>query len=333
MKRIGYLYEKFISEENWELAVKKAMQNKKSYHSVKRFVEKGADYPEKIRQEVINNTFEFKGYSVKKIYEPKERTLYISRFEERIFHWACMNIIIPIFEKCFFANSYACRKGKGQHKGSLKCAEMTRKYKYAVDIDARKFYPSINHDVLKRDLRKKIKDDKFLACLDAIIDSHDTGVPIGNYSSQIFGNIYMTKLDEFCNKLDGCKGVVRYCDNSILFFNDKNKARKAIEFIKAFYRDVLKMDMSKCELYPTSQGVDFVGYRCFKKTVLVRKRTMLRIKRRIRRISVKLENGCCNIKRAIGQVASALGWCKHASSGLTAVLLEMLDGLKQLAKV
>ena len=71
-----------------------------------------------------------------------------------------MNIIIPIFEKTFYANSYACRKGKGQHKGVLKCAELTRKHKWVVDIDARKFYPSMNHDVLKADLRKKIKDEK-----------------------------------------------------------------------------------------------------------------------------------------------------------------------------
>lgn len=329
MKRVGWLWEKVISKENWELAVKKAMAHKKTYYSVKRFLDKGADYPEKLRQQVINGTFEFKGYSTRKIYEPKERTLYISRFEERILHWACMNIIIPIFEKTFYANSYACRKGKGQHKGALKCAELTRKHKWVVDIDARKFYPSMNHDVLKADLRKKIKDEMLLACLDRIIDSHEQGVPIGNYSSQIFGNIYMTKLDEFCNRIDGCKGCVRYCDNSLLFFDDKEKALKARDLLKQFYVDKLKMTMSKCEVYPTSHGVDFVGYRSFKDTVRVRRRTLCRIKRRIN----KIKKGYKNYKKALGQLASALGWCMHAHTGLKDTIREMLNELKLITAV
>lgn len=314
MKRKGFLYEKFVSSDNWENAVKNAVKHKKRLFSVRRFLSHGKEYTEELRQEVINGTFQFKGYNTKKIYEPKERILYIARLEERFFHWACMQIIVPIFEPTFHYHSYSCRKGKGQHKASLACAEAVRKYNYVLDCDASKFYPSINHDILKADLAKKIKDVRFLNEVYKIIDSHNTpdrdgyGVPIGNYSSQIFGNIYMTKFDNFCNNLKGAKMVIRYCDNSLIFFDDKELARQAKEQIKEFYKNVLDMKMSKCELYPTVEGVDFVGYRHFKDTVLLRKRTAKRIERRI--LHLKTDD----IKSALGKVASAIGWTKHANS-------------------
>lgn len=343
MKRVGYLYDKMLSPENWAKAVKGAIRNKKSLYSVKRFLERGKEYPEELRQQVVNGEFKFLGYNTKKIYEPKERTLYIARLEERFFHWACMLIIEPIFEPTFHFHSYSCRKGKGQHKASLACAEAVRKYKYVVDIDAAKFYPSIPHDLLKKDLAQKIKDKKFLEEAPyRIIDSHHTpgrkgyGVPIGNYSSQIFGNIYMTKLDNFCNNLEGAKRVLRYCDNSLIFFNDKELARKAKKEIEKYYHDVLDMKMSKSELYPTTQGVDFVGYRHFKDTVLVRKRTAKRIDRRMRKLPKMLASGRIDYKQAMGKVASAIGWTRHAHSkkfvervGLVTMLEDIKNELKQ----
>lgn len=345
MKRVGYLYEKMLSPENWSKAIKGAIRNKKSLFSVKRFLDKGEGYAEQLRQDILNGSFKFLGYNTKKIYEPKERTLYIARLEERFFHWACMLMIEPIFEPTFHYHSYSCRKGKGQHKASLACAEAVRKYKYVLDIDAAKFYPSIPHDRLKLDLAKKIKDKKFLEdALYRIIDSHHTpgrkgyGVPIGNYSSQIFGNIYMTKLDNFCNNLEGAKRVLRYCDNSLIFFNDKELAKKAKKQVQDFYRDVLDMRMSKCELYPTTQGVDFVGYRHFRDTVLVRKRTAKRIDRRMRKLPKMLETGRIGYKEAMGKVASAIGWTKHAHSkrfveriGLYGLLEGIKNELKQSA--
>lgn len=318
-KRIGNLYQKFISPENWQLAKKKAFQNKKHSLSVKRYESHGEEYTETIRKQFENGTFKLLGYSTKTIYEPKERVLYIARIEERVFHWATMLIIEPIFEKILHYHSYSCRVGKGQHKGALANSDAVRKYKYVIDIDASKFYPSIPHDRLKKDFERKIKDKEFLEkTVFKIIDSHHTpnrkgyGVPIGNYTSQIFGNIYMTKLDNFCSRLDGVKKVIRYSDNSLIFFNDKTKAQAAKKAIEQFYTDVLDMRMSKCELYPTKQGVDFVGYRSFKNTVLLRKRTKKRIRKRINKLPKILAHKQITLEKAMGQVASALGWSKYA---------------------
>lgn len=334
-KRVGGLYQQFITLSNWKLAQERAFKNKKRFESVKRYLAKGDGYTEKLRRDFIKGRFILRGYNTKKIYEPKERILYIARLEERVFHWAAMQLIEPIFEPTFHYHSYSCRKGKGQHKGSLANAEAVRKYKYVIDVDASKFYPSIPHELLKKDISRKIKDTKFLeATIFKIIDSHHTpgrqdyGVPIGNYSSQIFGNIYMTKFDKFCCTLKGAKRVLRYCDNSLIFFNDKELAKKAREEIKKFYTQVLDMQMSKLELYPTSQGVDFVGYRSFKHKVLLRKRTVKRMRKTIQVLLKKRERKQISSLKAMSTVASVIGWAIHAKTSTFRKTLQ-LDTLLQ----
>lgn len=225
MKRINNLWHEFTSQENWFIARKRALQGKVKKFCVKAIMRKGDEYLEKIRQEVINGTFEFKGYKEHTIYEPKERKIYVARIEERIYHWASMMIAERIFEPTFIYDSYCCRKNKGQHKCSARCKEIVKHNDYCLKLDISKFYPNINHNILKDCLARKIKDVKFLNALYAIIDSHnkDTGkgIPIGNYSSQIFGNIYMTKLDMFVKHTLKCKNYLRYCDDFCLFSNDK----------------------------------------------------------------------------------------------------------------
>lgn len=319
MKRKGYLWERFVSKENWDKAVKSALKGKKSLFSVKRFLSRGESYSEELRQQIINGTFDFQGYNTKTIYEPKVRKLYISRLEERFYHWACMILIEQIFEPTFIHDSYACRKGKGQHACSKRCMEMVRNNKYCLKLDISKFYPSINQDILKKCLRWKIKDERFLQAVFKIIDSYhpdgvQKGVPIGNYSSQIFGNIYMTQLDYFAKQDLKCRFYLRYCDDFILFSNDKAYLNDCKKKIIAFVRDVLDMKLSKCDLFPTSRGVDFVGYRHFDGYILVRKRTAKRMKRRFKILMSQIHKGKITIKQALGKVASAIGWTKHANA-------------------
>lgn len=213
MKRINNLWEEFTSQEHWFEARKRALRGKVKKYCVKAIMRKGDEYLEKIRQDVINGTFEFKGYKEHTIYEPKERKIFVARIEERIYHWASMMITERIFEPTFIFDSYCCRKNKGQHKCSDKCKEIVKHNNYCLKLDISKFYPNINHKILKECLARKIKDIKFLNALYAIIDSHnkDTGkgIPIGNYSSQIFGNIYMTKLDMFVKHTLKCKHLFK----------------------------------------------------------------------------------------------------------------------------
>ena len=201
MKRHNNLFDKIVDKDNLLLAYKKAKKHKNWQQKVIR-VEKDLDnLIEGLRLSLINGTYKTAEYRTKKIYEPKERTIYVLPFyPDRIVHHAIMNILEPIWDNLFISDSYACRNGKGQHKGSQKCMEFVRKNKYCLKCDISKFYPSINHEILKLIIRKKIKCKRTLNLLDTIIDSIDgeTNIPIGNYLSQWFGNLYLNELDMFC---------------------------------------------------------------------------------------------------------------------------------------
>lgn len=206
MKRKGNLWTKIIDKSNLYLAFEKAKRHKSWQRKVK-IIEANLDYYiEKLQNDLITGQYKTAEYKLKTIYEPKKRDIYILPFyPDRIVHHAIMNVLEPIWDNRFIYNSYACRKNKGQHKGSIKCMEYTRKFKYCLKCDISKFYPSINHRLLKKVIRKKIKCKKTLNLLDEIIDSVDTptNVPIGNYLSQWFGNLYLNELDVFL-KQENC---------------------------------------------------------------------------------------------------------------------------------
>lgn len=236
-------------------------------------------------------------------------------FPDRIVHHAVINVVENIWDNLFISDSYSCRKGKGQHAGSKRCMEYVRKYKYCLKCDISKFYPSINHDVLKQILRKKIKDEKLLSLLDTIIDSIEgnKNVPIGNYLSQWFGNLYLNELDMFVKHSLHCKAYLRYCDDFVFFSNSKEELRYYLTSITPTL-DFLKLTLSKKEIFPVNQGIDFLGYRHFPKYVLVRKSTAKRIRKRMSHIEERLLNGKLSKERARSEIASAEGWLNHANS-------------------
>ena len=191
MKRIGNLYEKIISLDNLRLADEKARRGKlRSYGVLLHDKNREANILA-LHETLKNHTFKNSEYSTFTIYEPKERIIFrLPYYPDRILHHAIMNILEPIWVSVFTKDTYSCIKGRGIHgamrnvKRAIKDRENAR---YCLKIDIRKFYPSIDHDVLKTIIRRKIKCKDTLALLDTIIDSTD-GVPIGNYLSQYFAN-------------------------------------------------------------------------------------------------------------------------------------------------
>ena len=153
-----------------------------------------------------------------------------------------------------------------------------------------------------------------MALVDDVIFSFPGGhnCPIGNYLSQWFGNYYLTFLDNFVLHELKPKGYIRSCDDFMLYGNDKKKLNQDKERIRDFLKDELELEFSKAEVFSTKQGVDFCGYRHFKKYVLIRKNTSQRLKRRYRRIEKKLESGNFDLQKIRGQVASGKGLTKHA---------------------
>ena len=187
LKRHGNLYQRITDLDNIYTAYHKAKKGKTWQHTVKHIEQDLDRNIFNLQESLVKKTFSTSKYRLKRIYEPKQRDIYILPFyPDRIVQHAVMGVVEPIWDGLFIDQSYACRKGKGQHKGSTKCMEHVRSSDYVLKCDISKFYPSIHKTTMCSIVRQKIKCPDTLWLLDDIINSTegDRNVPIGNYTSQ-----------------------------------------------------------------------------------------------------------------------------------------------------
>lgn len=295
--------------------------------------EKHADENLKIiRESLLNKTFHTSRYQSKWIQEPKLRQIFVLPFSpDRIVQHALMQVVEPIWDRLMIFDSYACRKGKGQHKGSSRTMEFVRKYRYCLKADVAKFYPSVDQSIMSGIVRRKIKCKDTLWLLDDIIFSFpgDKNVPIGNYTSQWLGNLYLNELDQYLKYEFKVNAYLRYCDDICVFSDDKGWLRELKIIIGEFLECRLKLKYSYAEVFPVNHGVDFLGYRHFPKYILLRKNTALRVKRRLENMPVKLEKGLITTNQLRSSIASTKGWLKWACTHNLTLSLK-LDELEAL---
>lgn len=316
MRRHGNLYEKITSIENIRLAYAKTRKGKTWQRQVKTFDLNVEENLKRIQQLLINKTFKTSAYHTKIVHEPKERVIFIVPFSpDRIVHHALMNVLEPIYKAIFIHDTYACIEGRGLHTGSQRTMQFVRADKYCLKCDISKFYPSMKHDTLFNILKRKIKCKDTLNLIKTIIYGIGGGqnVPIGNYTSQWFGNIYLNELDQRVKHAYKIKHYIRYCDDFLFFHNDKKVLRAISKDLKVWLADNLGLKMSKCELFPVSQGVDFLGYRHFPNYVLLRKSTAKRVKRRLKILPRLFEAGRITFEYFRSCVASYTGWMRWAN--------------------
>lgn len=317
MKRHGNLFSNIADLGNIYKAYRNARKGKGWQKTVKEF-EKNLDANlNKIQQSLVSKTFQTSSYKTKIIHEPKKRIIYRLPFNpDRIVQHALMNVIESIWDKLFIYDSYACRTGKGIHAGSRRTMEFARKNNYCLKCDISKFYPSINHDILFGIVQKKIKCKDTLWLLENIIYSIGGGVnvPIGNYTSQWFGNLYLNEIDQLLKHKYKIKHYIRYCDDFIMFHNDKKFLGEISGVIEEYLRERLQLKLSKCDLFPVSRGIDFLGYRHFKGYVLVRKSTAKRVKKRLKKLPVLLAKNKISMDQYRSSLASTMGWLKWSNS-------------------
>lgn len=247
MKRKGNLYARIIDRQNLELAFDKAKKGKTWQRTVKNAERHREELLDKLEEMLKNHEYRTSPYHTKTIYEPKKRIIYILPFfPDRIVQHAIMNIIEPLWDSLMYYHSYACRKKKGQHKGSTKCMEYTRESPYCLKCDISKFYPSVNHKILYKIIKRKIKCKYTLEMLHEIIESipGETNVPIGNYLSQWMGNIYLNELDTYVKQTLRIKHYIRYCDDFVLF-GTKQELAAVIPKVQDFVNNRLQMKLSK----------------------------------------------------------------------------------------
>ena len=307
MKRINDLYSKIISIENLRLADQNARKGKLRQPGViKHDLNRDANI-HSLHERLRDKTYNTSEYTTFTILEPKERLIYrLPYFPDRITHHAIMNILEPVFVSTFTSCTYNCIKGRGIHaaaravKQSLNDIENTQ---FCLKLDIKKFYPSIDHEVLKQLLRKKIKDKDLLWLLDEIIDSTD-GLPIGNYLSQYLANFYLTYFDHWLKEEKQVKYYFRYADDFVILAPDKPYLHQLLGEIRNYLSDKLKLTIkSNYQVFPVdSRGIDFVGYVFFHTHTLLRKS----IKKRFARALRKRNN--------MQSIASYKGWAKHCNS-------------------
>lgn len=263
MKRLDNLYEQVISIDNILLADQNARKGKSRQSGIFSFDKDFDQNIANIYRELVTGTYQVSPYKCFKIFEPKERDIYMLPYRDRIVQHLVILILEPMFVSVFTADSYICIKGKGIHaavrklKKTLKDTENTT---YCLQLDVRKFYPSVNHHILKALLRRKIKDQEFLKLLDIIIDSA-LGLPIGNYTSQFFANFYLTYFDHWIKEVRVVKYYFRYADDIIILTRCKIDLRKLFFKIEEYLNKKLALEVkSNWRIFPVVVGIDFLGY-------------------------------------------------------------------------
>ena len=315
-KRLNNLYDKICDLENIEEADDKARKCKRSQYGVVKHDKNRREENLDLHIKLTFGSYKTSEYSTFKVYEPKERLIFrLPYYPDRITHHAIMNVMEPIWMKIFTKDTYSCIKGRGIHALSRQLRYDLRKdkegTKYCAKMDIKKFYPSINHDILKAIIRKKLKDKKLLKLLDEIIDSAD-GVPIGNYLSQYFANLYLAYFDHWIKEVLRVKYYYRYADDIVLLSDDKNQLKRWTIAIRIYLRENLKLELKdNYQVFPVeARGIDFVGYVFTHTQVKLRKR----IKKKRWVLIRKYKEHKISKEQSEQRITSYFGWLKYCDS-------------------
>ena len=334
MKRVGSitdergqrvtLLEAMADYGNIQKAYNKARKCKRYRKEVLLFTKDKEENLDRVRDDILNLAYEPSGYRYFKVFEPKERQIMALPFYDRVVQHAINNVLEPIFDKRFISQSYACRKGKGMHAASDQLQKWLYEWQkfhpdeplYAIKADVHHYFQSINHEVLKGEVRRVIKDAAVLALVDKIIDHNGSmpegvGIPVGNLTSQLFANIYLDKLDKYIKHTLGAKQYIRYMDDFIILSPDIGELRRWLADIEVFLWDGLQLKLNpKTTILAAKNGIDFVGYRHRATHRKVRRDSIRRIKKTIK----KCESGKITKEQLQKSITSRAGHAGHADS-------------------
>ena len=275
------------------------------------------------------------------VYEPKRREVVSLPFRDRVAQHSLVAAIEPLWERSFIDDSYACRPGRGIHRCADRVQRMMRRVQrragrvYALKADVRQYFASIDHDVLKRLLRRKIACPRTLGMCDEIIDAWGrrvtgtaTGLPIGNLTSQLWANVYLDALDQHVKHDLRARNYVRYMDDFVLLHHDKAQLQARRIHLEAWLADRLGLELNeKTQVFPIDEahgrGLDFVGYRIWPDHRRLRKSSIRRMRRSLKEMQRLYAAGEISLAEIRQSVQS---WVAHASHAQTAGLCEQLLG-------
>lgn len=324
MKRFGNLYARICDISNLRLAAENAARNKRRRDEVRDFFANLEENLLELHRLLIYRLYRTSAYEIFEKMEGKRRLIFKLPFRDRVVHWSIMQVLEPIWTPQFTADTHACIKGRGMHSLLKKLrADLTADPEgtaYCLKLDIRKFYPTIDHGILKTVVRRKIKDPDVLWLLDEIIDSAE-GVPIGNYISQYLANLYLSELDHLLKEVAGVRYYYRYADDMVLLAGDKATLHGWLVLINDWLNEERRVDLkSNYQIFPVeSRGIDFVGYVTFHTHCLARKKN----KQGLCRELAKLRRAGVPEAEIMLLTASRAGFMKHCDSKHLFKILDM----------
>jgi RNA-directed DNA polymerase len=298
MKTYTNLYDQIADFNNLLKSAKNAQKGKRFQPNVANFNLQLESEILQLQHELETQTYRPGKYKTFWIYEPKERMISAAPYRDRVVHHALCNITAPIFENTFIFDTYANRKGKGTHKAIERYQYYAKQYKYVLKCDIKKFFPSIDHEILKSEFRWKIRCPKTLWLMNLIVDNSNPqeehlayfagddlftaherrqGLPIGNLTSQWWGNIYMNRFDHYITEELKVGGYIRYVDDFVIFDNDKGRLNEIKTEMSCFLNQLrLLPHLNKTQIHKVKDGVPFLGFHVTPQYRTVRKDTLKR---------------------------------------------------------
>ena len=294
------MFDKIISLENLFDAWTEFKKEKANKKDVAEFEINLEDHIFKLHEDLKNGDYKHSGYVSFYVSDPKRRHIHKALVRDRLLHHAVHRIIEPEWNKIFVFDSWSSRKNKGIHGAvkrfqnlGLKLSRNHTRTLWVLKLDVRKFFDSVDHDILLDILGKRTSDDRLMALFRDIIESFSPGLPLGNLTSQLFSNVYLDKLDQFVKHELKITGYIRYADDFILIHPDKGLLIDCLEKIKVFLRERLHLDVhpKKIVLKTYTGGIDYLGYVCFPHHRVLRTKTKRRMFKRVNEKNFTSYNG------------------------------------------
>ena len=286
--KIKHVFDLIFSDDNLYEAIQDASKGRRYNKDVLRVQHDIWNVIEQIQQDVRSGKYTIDKYYIFYVYEPKKRMIMSITFYHRIVQWAIYRVINPLLVKGYIKDTYGCIPGRGSLAAMqrlrywIKSVEHKPGTWYYLKLDISKYFYRISHEVLKEILARKIKDQQLLQVLYNIIDCqhtpfglppgkgpgevpleerlYDVGMPVGNLLSQVFANIYLDALDQFCKRTLCIHFYVRYMDDIIILSDSKEQLHMWKDEIQKFVETTLRLSLNqKTCIRPISQGIEFVG--------------------------------------------------------------------------
>ena len=330
-KTIRNKFDKYLNYEKLMEAHLKARKGKGQRKEIILFNLKQEEYIKWLLEKLENKTYRHGGYTEFYVTEPKLRKIEKSRYIDRIVHtWVVDNFLEPYFVPQFIPQSFACLKNRGMHKSAIYVQEKMKHCKriwgeyYILKMDIAKYFENIDKKILLSILKRKIKDNQLLWLINEILyaQNRERGLEIGNYTSQMFANIYLNEVDQFIKHQLHVKYYCRYLDDSVLMVKTKKEAKEILEKIKIFLKEKLKLELNKkTQIFKNKQGVNFCGYKISEYRMKIRDKGKRKLKKKIKKLKNAIKQGRLTSKEAKKYLAGHMGYIKY---GDTKNLIEKL---------